>query len=94
MFEIKANKIGKRRGGILSVFHKTITELEKLDSETTSQIDKQTEKIKKEELERAALKLEQKQINKTVGKMKSVLGLDEDDVAVEPKVEASLPTEN
>jgi hypothetical protein len=93
MFGTKANKIGKRRGGILSVFSKTITELEKLDSETATQIDKQTKKIKKEELERAALKLEQKQINKTVGKMKSVLGLDEDEVEI-PEIKAIPPTEN
>jgi len=77
MFTTTANVITKRRGGILHVFNKAITDLEKLDTDTKSQIEKQEEKIKKEQDEKNALELEQKYIVKITGNMKAVLGIGE-----------------
>lgn len=91
MWGTSSNKIGKKRGGILSVFQKTISELEDLDNKTTAQINIQSEKIKKEEAEKAALVQEKESISRTVGKMKAVFGLDE----LEKESETPTPiTEN
>ena len=48
MFKKSAAKLGKKRGGILHVFQKTVNDLEKLDETTKSQIKTQEDKIKKE----------------------------------------------
>lgn len=90
MFSKSANKIGKRKGGILHVFNKTIKDLQNLSSQTEKEIKKRIEKIKVEEAEKKALQDEQMSIQKITMNMRTAIGLDEPVKKTEP----IPPTEN
>jgi len=87
MLKKTANKIEKKRGGILHVFNKTISELDKLNGQTEAQIKVQDEKIQKEQAEKDALLKESKQISKITSKMKSLFDLDDEETAPESAIE-------
>lgn len=80
MFECKSGKFIKRKVGIMKVFTDTIRNLDKLKDETVKEIELQNKKIEEVTKERDTLIQEQKDTDKIISRMNTIIGKEEIEV--------------